>query len=79
MMLISNATKLCTERGFPGNLEPAGYGRYDFVINSATGRYRLPIISGLGSVADTGRVNEYVVEAILLNDKPLASTPRVRE
>jgi hypothetical protein len=75
-MLVSNAEKLCTERGFHGYAEMRRYGHYDFVINTAAGRYRLPVTPGRGSVEDTGRINEYVVEAILLHDKPLASTSR---
>jgi hypothetical protein len=57
MMLIRNAAKLCTERGFQGRLEPAGYGVYGFVITTSGGQYRLPVITGVGPVADTGRVN----------------------
>lgn len=77
-MLIRNATKLCTERGFQGRLEPAGYGAYGFVITTSAGKYRLPVITGMGSVEETGRVNEYVVESILLHDTP-AATPPPRE
>jgi hypothetical protein len=77
-MLIRNATKLCTERGYQGRLEPAGYGAYGFVITTSAGQYRLPVIPGMGPVADTGRVNEYVVETILLYDTP-AATPPARE
>ena len=74
-MLIRNATKLCTERGFQGHLEPVAYGSYGFVISTSAGQYRLPVIPGMGSVADTGRVNEYVVESILLYDRPVATPP----
>jgi hypothetical protein len=78
-MLIRNASKLCKERGFHGHHEPAGYGSYSFVIGTATGQYRLPVTLGMGSLLDTGRVNAYVVEAILLRDKPVVSMARVTE
>jgi hypothetical protein len=78
-MLIRNATQLCTERGFRGHLEPGGYGSYRFVIDTAAGQYCLPVTLGIGTLADTGRVNEYVVEAILLHDKPVASTARATD
>ena len=72
-MIIRNATKLCTERGFQGHLESLGYGSYGLVIRTSAGQYRLPVIPGMGPVADTGRVNEYVVESILLYDIPVAT------
>jgi hypothetical protein len=75
-MLIANAVKLCTERGFYGRVEWIGYGYYAFVIRTTAGRYCVPITQGIGSVQDTGQVNAYVIEAILLHDKPAAS-PRV--
>jgi hypothetical protein len=75
-MLITNAVKLCTERGFRGRVEWIGYGRYAFVVRTTAGRYCLPVTQGIGSVQDTGHVNAHVIEAILLHDKPAAS-PRV--
>lgn len=78
-MLVRNAMKLCTKRGFCGHLEPVGYCSYDFVIRTAAGQYYLPVTLGTGPVVERARVNEYVVEAILLHDKPIASTALVRQ
>jgi hypothetical protein len=78
-MLISNAKRLCTERGFHGHVEPVGYGCYRFVIGTAAGQYCLPVTPGMGTLVDTGRVNEYVVEAILLHDRPVVSTAHVTD
>jgi hypothetical protein len=72
-MLISNAEKLCRRRGFHGCAELVRHGRYDFVITTAAGRYRLPITRRASH--DTGQVSGYVVEAILIHDRPLAATP----
>jgi hypothetical protein len=77
-MLITNAAKLCTDRGFHGRVESVGYGYYAFVISTATGRYCLPVSRRIGSDLDAGQVNEYVIEAILLHDKPAAS-PRMKD
>ena len=74
-MLIRNAMKLCTERGFRGHLQPGRYDSYDFVISTVAGQYCLPVTPGMGPVADTGRVNEYVVETILLYDTRVAPPP----
>jgi hypothetical protein len=78
-MLIWNAKKLCTQRGFQGSLEPVAYGHCTFVITTAAGQYRLPVTPGMGPAADAGRVNEYVVESILLYEKAVAATARVTD
>jgi hypothetical protein len=71
-MLITNAAKLCTERGYHGRVEWVGYGYYAFVISAAAGRYCVPVTQGVGSVLDTGQVNEYIIEVSRLHDKPAA-------
>ena len=78
-MLITNAAKLCAEGGFQGHVEWIGCGYYAFVISTAAGPFRVPITPGVGPVFEAGRVNEYVVEAILVYNRPAVTRSRSRD